>query len=381
MNRQCIQDVRLLDGLGGDFARTDVFIDGDTIVDIRIPSGQIPSDWTIIPGHGCTLMPGLVDGHVHLLFDSSPRAPMAMLGKKRDQLVLEALERARVIIKSGVTCVRELAGTPHSMFSLRDALAGETGIPRIYDCYTTLTAEGGFGSEVAVPVSKENAESVMASFSEKADFFKLLGDRYDPHTDDGFAAHFDDATFAEICRVARNLGKPVTVHAKCRASIRQCVANQVHSMEHAVRAEDKDLQRMSEQGIFLDATFLGLKCRADNEPNFDEFDRVKAYYPRAYQFGVPLTMGSDAGAVYTPHGGAVAELEFMVQAGLPPMEAIKAATSVSALRLGNKIIGAVEIGRKADLLLIGENPLQDISAIGRSLLWVMRDGQICVNAG
>ena len=138
---------------------------------------------------------------------------------------------------------------------------------------------------------------------------------------------------------------------------------------------------MAARDIFLDATFLGLKCRADNQPNFDEFERVKKFYKRAIEFGVLLTMGSDAGAVFTPHAQAVRELEFMVQAGLSPMDAIRAATSMSARRLGDTSIGAVEVGRKADLLLIGENPLKDISAIRRTLRWVMKDGQIYQSGG
>ena len=322
-------------------------------------------------------MPGLIDGHVHLLFDSSPEAPMAMTGKSREQLVEEALSRARRTLKSGVTCIRELSGTPKAMFSLRDALAGEACTPRIFDCFTTLTAEGGFGSVVAMGIMKQNAASVIGSFAEKADFLKLLGDRYDPESSDGFAPHFDDATFAEICRVAREMGKPVTAHAKCSASIRQCLKNGIHSIEHAVRAEDDDLKAMADQGMFLDATLLGLQCRAENQPGFDEFDRVKTYYPRACQLGVRLTTGSDAGAFFTPHGRLVTEMELMVQAGMSPMDAIKAATSVSARRLGDKSIGIVEIGRKADLLLVGKDPLEDISAIRHSMRWIMKDGQIC----
>jgi imidazolonepropionase-like amidohydrolase len=377
MTRHCIQDIRLLDGLGGDIPSADVLISNGVITDIRIPSSPAPSDYAAIQGNQRTLMPGLIDGHVHLLFDSSPEAPMAMLGKSREQLIADALERARITLKSGVTCIRELSGTPKATFSLRDALAGEKCIPRIVDCFATLTAEGGFGSAVALGITKQNAASVIGSYAEKADFLKLLGDRYDSESPDGFAPHFDDASFAEICRIARHMGKRVTAHAKCSASIRQCLKNGVHSIEHAVRAEDADLKEMAAQGIFLDATFLGLKCRAENQPDFDEFDRVKAYYPRACRFGVRLTTGSDAGAFFTPHGGLVKELEFMVQAGMSPLDAIKAATSVSALRLGDKSIGAVEVGRKADLLLIGNDPLQDISAVQHSLCWVMKDGQIC----
>lgn len=372
----CVHDIRILDGLGGDIPCADVFIRNGFITGIRVPSGPIPADWQIIAGDRCTLMPGLIDGHVHLLFDSSPEAPMAMVGKTREQLVAEALPRARKTLKCGITCVRELAGTPKAMFSVRDALAGEKGIPRIFDCFTTLTAEGGFGAAVAATITKENAASVISSFAEKADFLKLLGDRYDPDNLDGFAPHFDDATFAEICRVARDRGKRVTAHAKCRASIRQSLANGVHSIEHGVRAEDDDLRAMAAQGIFLDATFLGLKCRADNQPGFDEFERVRSFYLRAHEFGVPLTLGSDSGAVFTPHAGAVEELGFMVQAGLSPMDAIKAATSVGARRLGDESIGAVAVGRRADLLLIEGDPLKDISAVRRGLRWVMKDGQI-----
>jgi len=320
-------------------------------------------------------MPGLIDGHVHLLFDSGPQAPMAAMDKTSAQLVAKALQRARRTLKSGVTCIRELAGTPKAMFSLRDVLAGERDIPRIFDCFTTFTSQGGFGSAGAVEVDLTTAASVMGSCAEKADFFKLVADRYDPASPDGFAPHFSNAEFAAICRVARDLGKSLTVHAKCRATIRQCIVNRVHSIEHAVRAEDDDLEAMADSGIFLDATFLGLKCRADNQPGFDEFDRVAAYYPRAHELGVPLTMGSDAGSFFTPHAEAVKELEFMVQAGISAMDAIRAATSVSARRLGDESIGAIEVGRKADMLLVEGDPLNDISVIDRGLRWVMKDGR------
>ena len=376
MIRWCIHDVRLLDGCGADVPCADVFIKDDSIAGIRIPSGPAPADWQILPGSGCTLMPGLIDGHVQLLFDSSPRAPMAMLGKTRKQLISEALPRARATLKSGTTTIRELAGTPKAMFSLKEGLAGEKDIPRIYDCFAILTAEGGFGAEAAITVTQKTAASIIARLAEKADFFKILGDRYDDRSPDGFAPHFDDDTFAEICRAARDQGRPVTVHAKSRTTIRQCLLNKVHSIEHAVRAEADDLRAMAAQGAFLDATFWGLKCRSDNQPNFDEFDRVTAFYPRAREFGVPLTMGSDAGTVFTPHAGGVEELKLMVQAGLPPMDAIKAATSVGAQRLGDQSIGAIAMGRKADLLLIEEDPLSDISAIGHSLRWVMKDGRM-----
>jgi len=377
MIRHCIQNIRLLNGLGRDIPSTDVFIEDGLIADIRVPSGSVPSDCITIPGNRSTLIPGLIDGHVHLLFDTGSEAPMAMMGKPREQLISEALSRARRILKSGVTSIRELSGTPKAMFSLRDALAKEKCIPRIYDCFTTLTAEGGFGSVVAVCITKQNAASVIGSYAERADFLKILGDRYDPDSPDGFAPHFDNATFAEICRVAHDLGKPVTAHAKCSASIRQCLSNQVHSIEHAVRAEDDDLREMAQQGTFLDATFLGLKCRAANQSGFDEYDRVKAYYPRACQFGVNLTMGSDGGTFFTPHAEAVMELELMVQNGMSPSDAIRAATSVSARRLGDESIGAVEVGRKADLLLIEDDPLKDIAAIRHSLCWVMKEGRIC----
>jgi len=376
MTQSCIHDIRLLDGLGGDYPSADVFIEYGLIADIRVPSEPVHPNWLVIPGNRSTLMPGLIDGHVHLFFDSGPKAPMAMMGKTREQLIAEALPRARMTLKSGVTSIRELAGTPKAMFSVREALAGEKDVPRIFDCFTTLTSEGGFGDFVAVTITKDNLASVLKTCAEKADFFKILGDRDDPRSPDGFAQHFDDATFAEICRTARSYGKRITAHAKGRKTIQQCIANGIHSIEHAVRAEDEDLAAMAERGIFFDATFLGLRCRADNQANFDEFDRVKAFYPRASRLGVPLALGSDAGAIFTPHAHAVKEMEFMVQAGLTPMDAIIAATSVGARRLGDDSLGAVAVGRKADLLLIEADPLKDVSSIRSSLRWVMKDGRI-----
>lgn len=377
MKRYCIYDVHLLDGLGGDFPSADVFVEGELVRDVRIPSGPVPFNWEVIPGEKRTLTPGLIDGHVHLLFDSSPQAPLAMLNKSREALIEEALPRARMTLQSGVTTIRELAGTPKmQIFSLRDALATESDVPRIYDCIVTLTAVGGFGEVVAMPVNRGNAASVTRSYAEKADLIKVLGDRYDSDSPDGFALHFDDETFSEICRAATEVGKPLTVHAKSHSTIRQCLAHGVHSIEHGVRAEDEDLKEMARQGVYLDATFWGLKWRADNQPGFGEFDRVKAFYPRARDAGVHLPLGSDSGAVFTPHTGTIGELDYMVQAGLSPSHALISATSLGAQRIGDESIGAVVKGRKADLILLNGNPLVDITVLRNGLRWVMKGGQI-----
>ena len=380
MKRHCIHDVRIIDGLGNDFASADVFISGDTIRDIRIPSGPQPADWQAIPGQKRTLMPGLIDGHVHLLFDASPQAPLAMLNRSRDQLIADALGRAGITLQAGVTSIRELSGTAKGMFSLRDVLKPETAAPRIYDCFTPLTSQGGFGREVCFELTRDNAAAIIRDVAEKADMIKVLGDRYDSTAPDGLAPQFDDATFELICRTCRDLGKPLDVHAKCRAVIKQCLRHGVNSIEHGVRAESDDLKEMAAQGVHLNATFWGLRCRSDHQPDFDEFMRVMSFYPRARDAGVRLTLGSDSGAVFTPHGGALSEIEYMVQAGLAPMQAITGATSLNAERIADPTIGAVAVGRKADLLMIAEDPLKSISALRKSLVWVMKDGEIVHHA-
>ncbi|HEX7344930.1 MAG TPA: amidohydrolase family protein, partial [bacterium] len=262
MKKQCIHDIRIIDGLGNEFASADVFISGDAVSDIRIPSGPEPPDWQIISGGKRTLMPGLIDGHVHLLFDAGPQAPLAMLNRSRDKLIAEALGRARVNFQAGVTSIRELSGTAKGMFSLRDALAGETAVPRIYDCFTPLTSKNGFGKEVCLELTRENAAAIIRDVAEKADIIKVLGDRYDSTCPDGFAPHFDDKTFDLICKTCRELGKPLDVHAKSRTVIQQCLRHGVHSIEHGVRAETADLKEMAAQGVYLNATFWGLRCRS-----------------------------------------------------------------------------------------------------------------------
>lgn len=321
-------------------------------------------------------MPGLIDGHVHLTFDSSPGAPLFAVGKSRQEVVDQALSWARQHLRAGVTAIRELAGTVKAEFSIRDALKDYSDVPRIYDCIGTMTSHDGFGLEVAVPLTKRNAASIIDKLAEKADHLKVLGDRYDNRSPDGFALHFDVETFAEICHAAHRAGLPVVVHAKARGAILQCIDNGVHCIEHGINLQDEDLRQIADAGAFLEATFWGLKNRANAQPGFTEFERIKSIYKRAHDDGVRLTLGSDSGTVYTPHAGAPHELAYMVEAGLSPLEAITAATSVGAQLVGNDLIGAVVPGRKADLLLLSEDPLLDINALANNLIWVMKDGGI-----
>lgn len=372
----CIHNVRLLDGLGRHYPGADVFLEGDRISDVRTPSGSAPVDREIIRGDGCTLMPGLIDGHVHLTFDSSPRAPLFAVGKSREEVVEQALNWARQHIRAGVTTIRELAGTVKAEFSIRDALSDYDDVPRIYDCIGTMTSPDGFGLQVAVPLTERNAAFMIDKLAGKADHLKILGDRYDDESPDGFALHFDNETFSEICRAAWDAKVPVVVHAKARGVILQCIANGVHCIEHGIDLRDDDLQQLVDSGIFLEATFWGLKHRADAQPGFDEFERIKSIYKRAHDDGVRLTLGSDSGAVYTPHAGAPRELVYMVEAGLSPLDAVTAATSTGAQLVGNDLIGAVAPGKKADLLLLSEDPLRDINAVANNLIWVMKDGRI-----
>ncbi|PYP83516.1 MAG: hypothetical protein DMF61_23125 [Blastocatellia bacterium AA13] len=418
-----IRGARLIDGEGGPPLEGAVVVSRDgVIVNVfkegaaRIPEGRI------IDARGATILPGLIDGHVHLGGSSGPRISAAELAGGRIDHDLAAY------LFFGVTTIRSLGDAPRLAFGLKklDA-AGDGRAPHILASGPMLTALGGSplavgaktaasSSLVAVELSNE-AEArlkVRELIAAGADAIKVI---YEEGPPSRRVPIISEAIFRAIVAEA-HLGRvPVCVHTATCRGVQGAIHAGADGVEHGVVREpiDKDtIQLLVEHKIFYCPTLCvieapiriagGFKPATDALLSLTVLPAVWASinnpasvssqareHPRTlearqrmlrqaaenlqqvYSAGVPISLGTDSGNEATFAGYSVhREMELLVQAGIPPMRVIQAATMTAAryCRIDSRA-GSIRVGKQADLLIVDGNPLESISALRRIKLVVI----------
>lgn len=391
-------NARLVDGRGTP-ARDGVVV---TVTDGRIAEigdarGEPPSGALDLAGK--TLMPGLIDAHVHLSSDVSrspgfgPRAPLKGEGPRPRALGYFVLANAaRAFLRAGITTLRDVGSYDDEGIVLREAV--ELGLlegPRILCCgrIISATSPGGqiFGTmyrEADGPW--EMRAAVREQIGRGVDFVKLMATgarsvaREDPEP-----AQMTRDELAAIVDEAHRMGLRVAAHAEGLAGARLAIEEDVDTVEHGLslhRAPEL-LARMAERGTVLVptlTTFHDLAERFSSEfvpvlVDQAERQRDEAYQTlvAAHEAGVTLALGFDSG----PPGANVLELVRMAEGGLGASEAIRAATEGSARALGLTEVGTVEAARLADLLVVDGDPLADVRVLtDPARIWlVLKEGR------
>lgn len=377
--------------------RHDVLVQGEQIVRVG-PGGSIalPAGAEALNVGGLTLIPGLIDLHTHLLLHPYNEASW------NDQVLKESLElrtiRAVVAMKAtleaGFTTIRDL-GTEGAAFAdvaLRDAASrGLVPGPRVFASTRALVATGcygpsGFDPRWSMPKGAQVADgfdglrrAVREQIVAGADWIKVYAD-YRRRPGDPATPTYSLAELGVVVDEARSAGLPVAAHAVTDQAIRRAVRAGVSTIEHGYFASTETLTLMREQSVVLCPTLSASEAVARYagwEPGMPEPQRIldaRQLMQRALATGVTIACGSDAGVF--AHGDNVREIELMVDYGMPPADALRAATLTAAQVLGLSVqLGSIAEGRLADMVAVAGNPLQDLQILRRPVV-VIKGGRV-----
>lgn len=392
----------LLDVKSGTWqSNVSVVVDGGKIVSVG-PAIAAPGDQINLSQSYC--LPGLIDSHVHLTDEFTATTYSDQFRLNPADYAIRGVVHAKATLEAGFTTVRNLGDGHNESIALRNAIdKGLVPGPRIYSAGQAIGSTGGHadgtdsyradlagdpGPKDGIINSADDArKAVRQHYKDGADLIKIMpsgGVLDESRSVDNPQLTLDEVK--AIVETAKDYGFAVAAHAHGAEGIRRAVVGGVDSIEHGTFVDAEDLKLMKEHGTWYVPTVIAGK-------HVSEKAQIAGYFPpqvaakalqvgpkiqnalgRAYQAGVRIAFGTDAG-VY-PHGDNAREFGYMVEAGMPPIEAIRAATINAALLLRHPdSLGSVEPGYTADLIAVDADPLQDVAAL-RKVRFVMKGGVV-----
>jgi imidazolonepropionase-like amidohydrolase len=394
----------LLDALAGTMlGATTVVIEGKRVREVT--SGSItPEGATVIDLSTQWCLPGLIDDHTHLTQETSPTEYVDKFHWNVADYAVRSTVYARRTLLAGFTTVRNVGDSHNESVALRNAInAGILPGPRIFTAGLAMGSTGGHadptngyrldlagdpGADVGIINSPEDAvKAVRMHYKQGDDLIKIMpsGGVLDESAS-GDNAQLTLEEIRAVVSTAHDYGFTVAAHAHGAEAIRRAVIGGVDSIEHGTFMDAEDMKLMVEHGTWYVPTIIAGDFVARQS-------KVPGYYPpqvaakaaaigplimatagRAYKAHVKIAFGTDA-AVY-PHGQNAHEFELMVQAGMPPMFALQAATvSASQLLKHDKELGSIAKDKTADVIAVPGDPIADISLM-KQVSFVMKDGVV-----
>jgi len=373
-----------------------VRVEGDRIQAAGPAANLSSAGATIVDLTGLTLLPGLVEGHSHVLLHPYDETSWndQVLHESLGVRTARAVNHLRATLLAGFTTIRDLGteGAGYADVELKDAV--EQGIipgPRMLASTRAIVATGsygpkGFALEWRVPQGAEEADGdtlvrvVRDQIGHGADWIKVYAD-YRWGARGEAAPTFSLAELTSIVDTARSSGRPVVAHSTTAEGMRRAVMAGVETIEHGDAGTPDVFKLMAEKNVALcptlaagDATAQYAGWQKGSAPEPPGISRKRASFKAALAAGVTILSGSDVG-VYT-HGDNARELELMVNYGMSADAALESATSIAArvLHMENRI-GRVKEGLLADLIAVDGDPTHDISALKR-VRFVMKGGAV-----
>jgi len=380
-----------------------VIIEGNKIIDIVDGYAKAGVTDKTIDLKSSTVMPGLMDMHVHIESETSPSHYLDEFTLNTADYALAAVPIAQKTLMAGFTSVRDLGGSGANI-SLRKAIQkGYVVGPRIYTAGKAIATTGGH----ADPTNGYN-EYLMGDPGPKdgvingvEDAYKAVRQRYKEGSDvikitasggvlsmsaNGQNSQFTDEELKAIVAASKDYGFKVAAHCHGAEAMKRAIKAGVNSIEHGTLMDDEVYPLMKKYGTYLVPTIIAGRSSMDSAKIPGYFPPVVAKkaleigpksqtnFARAYKEGVKIAFGTDAGVF--KHGNNWLEFKYMQEAGMPIIEAIQAATWNAADLMGTQAtLGSIEINKLADIIAVDGDPLKNVNSMGQ-VNFVMKDGVI-----
>ncbi|WP_239732761.1 amidohydrolase family protein [Mammaliicoccus sp. P-M55] len=383
-----LKNINLIDGTGNDIQKNiDIKIENNVIAEI----GKNLNGDEVIEGNGQYLLPGMIDSHVHVMLEMEPLENR--LSTPFSYNFYKAIDHLKRTVDAGVTTVRDALGAD---LGLKEAVNDGIVIgPRLQISINALTITGGHGdsytkSGIHLPLLQDGypgmpsglCDGVNEVRKKAREMLRAGADVLKVHATGGVTSATDHPDYTQfsveelkvIVEEAqfRN-NRKVMAHAQGLQGVKQCIEAGIHSIEHGIYLDDEAVKLMKEKDMYLVptllaplsviefATELGMSENSINKSKQVMQDHIESF-KKAHQAGVKIAMGTDAGVF--KHGTNLRELELMVEHGMTEMEAIVSSTKTAAECLGyDEELGTIEEGKKADFILLEQNPLDDIAVL------------------
>lgn len=394
----------LIDGISNT-PRTNVTIvvQGNKIVSVEKGFTQGTAQDKVIDLKNKTVTPGWIDTHVHLEDETSKNQYVERFTLNPADYAFKSVAFAEKTLMIGFTTVRDLGGTGVNI-SLRNAInKGLITGPRVFTAGKSIATTGGHadptnsyrrdlmgdpGPQAGVINSpEEGRKAVRQRYKDGADLIKVTASGgVLSVAKDGSNPQFTNDELIAIIETAKDYGMKVAAHSHGAEAMKRAIRAGVSSIEHGTYMDDEAIALFKKHGVYYVPTITAGKSVGDSA-------KIAGYYPdlvtpkalavgpkiqntfaKAYKAGVKIAFGTDAGVF--KHGLNWMEFRYMIEAGMPAMEAIKAATINAADLLGMKDqLGSIEAGKLADIVAVDGDPLKDVNAFGR-VVFVMKDGVV-----
>lgn len=397
---------RLLDVKAGTWReKVSIVVDNGKVVSVG-PMTQ-GEGHTNLSAHSC--LPGLIDMHVHLTNETQKQVDAL-----RDTLTLNPADQAfksvamaQKTLMAGFTTVRDLGASDGLNVSLKRAIdSGAVPGPRMFTAGKSIATTGGHAdptnslsqrlstalgapgpNEGVVNSPEEGRAAVRARYKEGADLIKVTATGgVLSQARSGQNSQYTEDELRAIISTAKDYGFRVAAHAHGNEGIKRALRAGVDSIEHGTMMDDEAMSLFKKHGAYYVPTITAGRYVADKAKDPDYYSplvrpkaaaigpQIQGTFARAYKAGVKIAFGTDAGVF--PHGDNAREFAYMVEAGMPALEAIRSATlSAAALLDQSKALGSIEPGYSADIIAVSGDPLRDVAVL-QQVKFVMKDGVV-----
>lgn len=387
-------------------AQVTIVVEGNKIISVDKGFTKPGKDDKVIDLSKKTVMPGLIDMHVHLESETSKDALVKRYTQNEADVAFQSTLYARRNLLAGFTTVRDCGGSGVNI-SLRNAVnAGTIVGPRIFTAGKGVATTGGHGDPtngarkdlMGDPGPKEGVingpddarKAVRQRYKDGADFIKITATGgVLSVAKDGSGPQFTQEEVNAIVEAAKDYGFHTAAHAHGAEGMKRAVLAGITTIEHGTLMSEEVMDLMKQKGTYHVPTIIAGRSAAEYAkipgyyhplvvPKAIEIgSRIQENFNKAYKRGVKMAFGTDAGVF--PHGENAREFGYMVEGGMPAIEALLCAMQVNAdiLGMGDKL-GSIEAGKLADIVAVNEDPTKNIKTMEK-VAFVMKDGVVYKN--